>query len=205
MRRTLAVLLLTGVAVLAAAPAAEAHNYLVSSTPAAGQTLTELPAQFVITTNDKLLALDGQTGGFALQVVDAAGLHYESGCVEVSGASMTMADPQLGPAGAYTVRWQVVSSDGHTVSDEIPFTWKPPAGADLATGSASAPRCGQTAPTAGPTAAPSVSPDAGDAPPTGEAPAAIRLSDVLWIGGALVAVGVAVGVAILVLGRRGRR
>lgn len=198
MRRALAAVLLAGVAVLAAAPAAQAHNYLVASTPAAGEKLTELPAQFVITTNESLLVLDGQLGGFALQVTDAAGLHYESGCVKVEGPSMTMDDPQLGAAGAYTLEWQVVSADGHSVSGSIPFTWAPPAGYEPAVGAGSAPSCGDAPPTSAPTAAPTSVAE----PPAGGAATPIRLSDVLWIGGAILAVGIAVTVAILVMGRR---
>jgi methionine-rich copper-binding protein CopC len=197
-RKTLAVALLVGAAVLAVAPAAQAHNYLVSSTPSAGETLTALPEEFVITTNESLLTLGGQTGGFALQVVDSAGLHYESGCVEVEGASMTMPDPRLGAAGDYTVLWQVVSADGHAVSDSIPFTWAPPAGAEPAVGTAEAPKCGDAAPTTAPT----TTPTAEAAPPAEDGGSGIRLADVLWIGGAVLAVLIAVGVAILVLSRR---
>ena len=196
MKKLPAVAVLVGIAVLAVAGPAQAHNYLVASTPSEGQTLTALPDSFVITTNESLLVLDGQTGGFALQVTDAAGLHYETGCVTVEGPSMTMADPRLGAAGAYTVEWQVVSEDGHSVSGSIPFTWQPPAGAEPAEGSATSPTCGDAAPTSAP------SQTAVAAPPATEAPAAIRLGDVLWIGGAIVAVGIAVTVAILVMGRR---
>jgi methionine-rich copper-binding protein CopC len=199
MRKTLAVAFLAGVAVLAVAPAAQAHNYLISSTPSADDTLTELPQQFIITTNDNLLKLDGQTGGFALQVVDAAGLHYESGCVDVAGPAMTMDDPLLGAAGDYTVLWQVVSADGHTVSGEIPFTWAPPDGSAAATGSPTAPQCGEE-----PAATSGATPPPASAPPAAETPATIRLSDVLWVGGAVLAAGIAAAVAILVLSRRRR-
>ena len=191
--------LVVGGSALGIASPAQAHNYLVSSTPAAGQTLTELPAAFVITTNQPLLVLDGQTGGFALQVTDSAGLHYETGCVSVEGAAMTMADPRLGATGAYTVEWQVVSADGHSVSGSIPFTWAPATGTEAAAGSASAPTCGDEPPAAGQPSATAVA-----QPPATQTPTAIRLSDVLWVGGAIVAVGIAVIVAILVTGRRRR-
>ena len=185
--------------VLGAASAAQAHNYLVASTPAAGEKLTALPEAFVITTNEPLLTLGGSTGGFALQVLDAKGLHYETGCVTVEGASMTMADPRLGAAGSYVVEWQVVSEDGHAVSDSIPFTWAPPADAEPSIGTASAPACGDALPTAEPTDAPSVEPTA---PPVTSEPSDVPVADVLWIGGAVVAVGLAVGIAIVVMGRR---
>jgi copper resistance protein C len=190
-KKTFAVALMVGVAVLAAAPAAQAHNYLVASSPVAGETLTALPDAFFVTTNEDLLTLDG-TAGFAFQIVDAAGLHYESGCVEVDGATMSTV-PRLGEPGEYTALWQVVSADGHTVSDEIDFTWAPAGDVDVSPGAAGAPGCG----------------DDGAAPPPAQpsapqpAPASpIRLEDVLWIGGAVVAVGVAVAITIAVLARR---
>jgi methionine-rich copper-binding protein CopC len=130
--------------VLGAAAPAQAHNYLVSSTPAAGQTLTELPERFEVTTNGPLLTLGGSTGGFALQVKDAEGRFYGDGCVTVEGPTMSTA-AALGAAGTYTVIWQVVSSDGHTVSDEFTFDWAPAAGQTASTGSATVPDCNGTA------------------------------------------------------------
>lgn len=190
--------LVVGGPVLVAAEPAQAHNYLVSSTPSAGETLTELPERFLITTNDSLLTVGGGTGGFAFQIVDAAGLHYETGCLEVEGPTMSM-EPRLGAAGEYTVLWQVVSADGHSVSDSIPFTWAPPEGFEPATGAASAPACGDE-PEAGAQSPPASSPPAASGPDRDAA--VIPVSDLLWIGGALLAVGVAVAIAIVVAGRR---
>lgn len=194
--------LVAGGSLLATAPAALAHNYVISSTPVAGDTLTELPDVFQVTTNEPLLTLDGSTAGFALQVVDAAGLHYETGCVTVEGATMS-AEPRLGAAGGYTVLWQVVSEDGHTVSDQIPFTWAPADDAEVSEGTAAAPACGDALPGSAGTASPSAAPSDTPAATPEAAPAStVRLSDVLWIGGAVVAVGIAVAVTIIVLGRR---
>jgi methionine-rich copper-binding protein CopC len=181
MRKALAVALLVGVAVLAAAPAAQAHNYLVASSPVEGETLTTLPDTFFVTTNEDLLALGGSTAGFAFQILDAAGTHYETGCVTVDGATMST-EPRLGEPGAYTVRWQVVSADGHTVSDEIDFTW-----AGSATPDDGAAECDTVTATSEPQTAP---------------PSTIALSDVLWIGGAVLAVGIAIAVSIGVLSRK---
>lgn len=187
--------LVVGGPVLAATPA-EAHNYVVASTPSAGQTLTQLPEQFEVVTNEPLLTLGGSTAAFAFQIVDAAGMHYETGCVTVEGAAMST-PARLGAAGEYTALWQLVSEDGHSVSGEIPFTWAPGEDSEITQGSASAPACGDD--TGG--TDPSTSPTAVAAPDSTK-PADIPISDVLWIGGALVAVGAAVGIAILLLGRR---
>ena len=181
MRKTFAVALLVGVAVLAAAPAAQAHNFLIASSPVEGETLTTLPETFFVTTNEDLLALGGSTAGFAFQILDAAGTHYETGCVTVDGATMST-EPRLGDSGEYTVRWQVVSADGHTVSDEIGFTW-----AGTATPADGAAECDTVAATSEPQTTP---------------PSTIALSDVLWIGGAVLAVGIAIAVTIGVLSRK---
>ena len=139
---------LLAAAALAAAPAlliagpAQAHNYLVSSTPAEGDTLTELPDRFDITTNEALLDLGGSTGAFALQVTDADGLYYGDGCLDITGPSLSTA-AELGAPGTYTVQWQVVSADGHSVSDEFAFEWAPAAAGEEFTGSTAPPVCGE--------------------------------------------------------------
>lgn len=126
--------------VLPALPAA-AHNYVVSSTPAEGETLTAVPEFFVVTTNDALLDLTGEGAGFVMQVTDESGLYYGDGCVSVQGASMAMAGA-LGVAGDYTLTFQAISGDGHTISDELSFRYEPAEGSVASTGVASAPDCG---------------------------------------------------------------
>lgn len=179
--------------VLGLALPAQAHNYLVSSTPKSGETLTQLPAAFEITTNEALLNLGGDGAGFALQIVDADGLYYGDGCVTVEGSSMTSV-PAIGAAGDYTVIWQVVSADGHTVSDELPFTWAPTDDSVATAGVATAPNCGGASGGAAPAAPASASPET--------AATTANLGDVLWIGGSVVIVGLAIGITLFVVGRR---
>lgn len=203
-----------------AAPA-QAHNYLVSSMPAADSTLTELPDEFDITTNDDLLMVGEESLGFALQVRDAAGLYYGDGCVTIDGPTMS-ATPPLGEPGRYTVLWQVVSADGHTVSDEFVFEWAPSGaylapGAEAATGMPAPPECGAadasgsgTEPTeeSGDVAADSGAGDSSAGAPAPEPPtsdaAPAASTDALWIGGAGLALVTAVVVVLLVT-RRARR
>lgn len=180
---------------LAAAAPAEAHNYLVSSTPASGSTITSLPASFEIKTNESLLTIGGSTSGFALELRDAAGRYYGDGCVTVAGPTMD-ATAVLGTAGEYTMLWQVVSSDGHSVSGEVPFTWAPAGDSTAAVGSATPPDCNGT--TGGQAANPTGVP-AADARDT-----KANLSDVLWIGGAIVAVVIAGLVTLFVVSRRSK-
>ena len=192
--------LLAIVMAIGVATPASAHNYLVSSTPAEGEVLTVLPDEFVITTNDELLNLGADAGGFALQVQDADGLFYGDGCVAVEGPSMT-AVAALGAPGSYLLTWQVVSIDGHTVSGEIPFTWTPDDVTESSEGSATPPVCGeatQEEPEPEPNVtdkpiAPAPEPDVENAPLPG---------DLLWIGGAIAAVVIAAAATMLVLSRR---
>lgn len=199
---TVLALLSTGLALGAAAPAS-AHNYLVSSTPAEGEQLTALPDEFVITTNDELLSLGDDAGGFALQVQDADGLYYGDGCVTVAGRSMT-ATAALGTPGAYLLTWQVVSIDGHTVSGEIPFSWAPDDLSESSDGSATPPVCGEETVDAEPAPTPSDTADTDqEATPQATADDESGLpADLLWIGAAIAAVVVAAGATMLMLSRK---
>jgi methionine-rich copper-binding protein CopC len=178
------------VSVLGFAAPAQAHNYLVSSTPAEGSTLTELPAEFSVTTNGPLLSLGGSVAGFAIEVKDAQGLYYGDGCVTVEGAGMSEA-AALGPAGDYRMLWQLVSADGHTVSGEVNFSWAPAAGVTALEGTATPATCGNGT-------------EAPEASGPQEARGNADLGDVLWIGGAIGAVLVAALVTFLVVTRRKR-
>ncbi|WIB12156.1 copper resistance protein CopC [Curtobacterium sp. MCPF17_052] len=124
---TLAALTLVGGAVLGLVAPASAHNYVVSATPAANSTLTELPKTFAITTNDRLLDIGDTDSGFAFRIVGPDGRYFEDGCVDVEGPTMSTA-AALGKSGEYQAEWQIISADGHTVSDSYDFTWKAPAG-----------------------------------------------------------------------------
>jgi methionine-rich copper-binding protein CopC len=178
---------------------AYAHNVLVASTPEAGETLTELPERFSVTTNEAMLALPGSQG-FVIRIQDAGGAYYGDGCVEVVDATMSAA-AAAGAPGEYTMLWQAVSADGHSIDGEIPFTWAPDADVDADAGSATPPVCGQAAsPTPEPTASATTPP----AEPTPEAEPAsgIDLATVLWIAAAVLALGIAAAVAIAIAGRR---
>jgi methionine-rich copper-binding protein CopC len=186
-----AVLALAGGAVLGLAGPADAHNYVISATPAANSTLTELPKTFAITTNDRLLDIGGTDSGFAYRIVGPDGKYFEDGCVDVEGPTMSTA-AALGDSGKYRVEWQIISADGHTVSDSYGFTWDAPAGFSPADGSAEPPVCpgtgnGSTA------AAATTGSESGETASTA--------SDALWIGAGGIVVVAAV-VAVLLLVRR---
>lgn len=185
--------LIAAAAVLGIAGPAQAHNYVVSTIPESGAVLTELPEQFSVTTNDDLLKLGGEGNGFALQIRGADGLYYGDGCVSVDGPTLST-KAALGESGGYTITWQLVSTDGHTASGEIPFTWQPAAVGDVSSGSKTPPSCD---------GAQSVNTPVASAQPTPPADAAEPATGALWIGGGIVLAGLAVLISLLVLsGRR---
>jgi len=181
MRRAIAIVALSaGVVLLGAAPA-QAHSFLVSSVPAEGSTLTELPETFEVRMNEDLLDLVGDGTGFGIRIVDSMGRYYGDGTLTIAGDTLST-PAALGAAGEYTLVYQVVSADGHPVSDEFTFEWAPPAGFTPSEGTDAPPgESGQT-------------PE-----PVVESAAPLDLGPVLWIGGAILAVLIAVGVTLLVV------
>ncbi len=179
---------------LAIATPAVAHNFIVSSTPAEGEALTELPEQWQITTNETLLDLGGQGAGFALLVSDEQGLFYGDGCVTIEGAGLST-PAALGTDGAYTLTYQFVSADGHTLSGELPFSWQ--AGPDFEphVGLAEPPVCGESAsaPAPEPTATTEPAPESTDEPVTDAEPIEPVSDDATPL---VIAVAIAVVVAI---------
>ncbi|QOD92979.1 copper resistance CopC family protein [Chryseoglobus sp. 28M-23] len=171
---------------------ASAHNAVVSSTPEEGETLTEVPEFFVVTTNEAMLDVGGEGAGFAIQVTDESGLYYGDGCVDVGGPSMST-PAALGEAGDYTMAFQYVSADGHTLSDTLAFRYEPAAGAEASTGSAAPPECGSTPATASGGEEPSAAP--------ADESAAV-LGTVAVIGGVIVLLAVGAGVAVWLSRRR---
>lgn len=204
--------LLAGVAGIAAAAAlallpaaaADAHDYLVGSDPAANATVTTPPDAVSLTFNDRVLDLSG-TGSTNLLTVTgpgAATTHFETGCATVADTKVT-APVALGGAGVYTVTYQIVSADGHTVSSSYAFAYQPPAGATAAKGSATSPcRADGSAATAEPGATASAPPSAAASTP--QPTAASNGTDLgLVIGIAIAIVVLAIiGVVIVLLTAR---
>ncbi|WGD37835.1 copper resistance CopC family protein [Lysinibacter sp. HNR] len=115
---------------------ANAHNYVVSTTPAEGSTITEQPDEIRVRTNDRILE-----AGAALVVQGPDGNYYNDGCAAVDGVSIT-GTASLGVPGTYTVIWALTSADGHPLSEEFTFDWAPADGVVQATGVPTLPVCG---------------------------------------------------------------
>jgi methionine-rich copper-binding protein CopC len=192
------VISLGAVSAVTGTSAAQAHNYLVSSSPSSGETLTSLPKDFSVTTNGVLLNINKDGSGFALQIRDAKGLYYGNGCVQVDGPGISM-KAAIGAPGSYTITWQVISTDGHTVSDTFPFTWKPSGTVAASAGQKAAPDCNGKYKLNATGLPPSSSGTGSKVVNNG------TLETVLWIGGAVIAVGIAVVLTLVLTGRRRRR
>lgn len=187
--------LLSLAAPLAAPSAAIAHDYLIGSTPEEGSTVSDVPEVISVTSGEPLLDVSGEAGGFALQVRDSSGGYYGDGCLTINGSTLTT-PASFGEAGDYTVGWRLVSPDGHTVDGEFAFRWEPAADFEPAPAAPNPPGCGEVE-DGGSAGAPADS--VGD--PQSEA-AAVSRTELLWVLGTVVVVGVALFGTLLLLARR---
>ncbi|MBO0908667.1 copper resistance CopC family protein [Arthrobacter sunyaminii] len=122
----LGALLLAGFgAALTAAPAALAHDELVSSTPADGTVLEEAPAELELVFSSELMDI-----GNKVIVADAAGTNLVESDPVLNRETLVQALPAL-ENGAYQVNWRAVSSDGHPITGTFSFTVDAP-GSDAA-------------------------------------------------------------------------
>ena len=120
MMRTLAAVLLASLMLFGGA-AAQAHDELVSSDPAANATLTQAPAELNLTYSANLMNIEG---GNRVRVVDSTGASVAEGEPQVKGTTVTQ-PLKIKDASAdetYTVTWRVVSSDGHPIQGTYTFS-----------------------------------------------------------------------------------
>lgn len=112
----LALLLLSLGLSLAWAPSSFAHDQLISSTPKPGEHLDQAPTSLKFSFSASLLSL-----GNEVLVMDTQGKDWAQGSAVLSAEVLTQAlAPEL-PDGEYTIRWRVVSSDGHPISSTQTF------------------------------------------------------------------------------------
>jgi methionine-rich copper-binding protein CopC len=180
---------------------ASAHDYLVSTSPAADSTVTEPLTQVMLGFNEP--PLTDFASAIAIEVRDAAGTNAVTDPVSIVDSTLTVSVAPTAQ-GEYTVLWQTVSSDGHPVSGEYGFTYTGPV-AESAPASAAAtePGGGTSAPTPAASAEPgdpaTASPDA-----SGTAAEGGDSGTLVWVGlgGALLVLVVAGAVVALVVRRR---
>ncbi len=110
----LALLLLLGMLVV---PPAQAHDYLVSSSPDQGATIDSPPGQVSLEFNTSI----GQQ--FAqVAVVGPDGATYQQRDPVVDGATVTQAVAPIPAGESVTISYRVVSSDGHPIGGTVAFT-----------------------------------------------------------------------------------
>jgi copper resistance protein C len=107
---------------LVAAPAS-AHDALVASTPADGETLTTVPTELTLSYSAEIAQI-----GADVVVTDPAGT-VVSQPLTVAGTDVVVPlAADLAP-GVYAVAWRVTSSDGHPIDGTLAFTLDVPAAA----------------------------------------------------------------------------
>ena len=112
-----AMLLAAGPLFFVAAPAA-AHDEIVSSFPAGGSTVSVVPEEISLTFSGEILT---DFSAVIVEVVASDGQNLALGDPIIDGTTVTQA-VRTGESGVYTVRWRVVSSDGHPISNEYQYT-----------------------------------------------------------------------------------
>ncbi|MGW3467032.1 copper resistance CopC family protein [Saccharopolyspora sp. NPDC000995] len=117
MKRLTAVAVLALAALFGGAGTALAHNVLVSSDPPDGAQVATGPREVRLTFDQPVRA-----GYNTVNVVGPDGTYWADGEVRVEGTSVIAPVRELGPAGAYTVGYRVLSNDGHPVSGKVTFT-----------------------------------------------------------------------------------
>jgi methionine-rich copper-binding protein CopC len=117
--RLLGIVLLMGAALFLQVPPAGAHAVLVSSDPSSRSTVAGPNVCIELRFN---VRVDGARSRLVLVESGAAvqplALKIQK---QTSPATLTAEATGLKP-GAYSVRWQVLASDGHITRGEVPFT-----------------------------------------------------------------------------------
>jgi len=119
MKRLLALTLLL---VMYALPAG-AHSALVSSVPSANSTVVDFPMDVVLNFNEELMIV-GDANPNKVEVFDEQGALI-SGESVVNGASVTT-PVGINGNGTYSVKYRVVSKDGHVVEGNYTFNVESP-------------------------------------------------------------------------------
>ncbi|MFD2763430.1 copper resistance CopC family protein [Micromonospora eburnea] len=187
-----------GGAALPASPAA-AHNSLTGSVPKDGARVASAPKQIEL----RFLATPDPSA-IKITVAGPDGVPASGGEPTISGKRVSVPFTP-GPAGEYTVAYQVASADGHQASGKVTFTLT--TGAATATPSADAPPT--TVPPTSPAAEPTSAPTADATSSASLEPAASRSADdggagLWWAIGAVVVLG-ALGGGLLLRRRSARR
>jgi methionine-rich copper-binding protein CopC len=113
---------LLALAVLLAPGGADAHAFLVKSAPARRATLGQPPSRVELWFNERI-----EPAYSTVSVWDTGNARVDREDVAVAAADPKLLTVSLQPLrpGAYTVRFRVLSVDGHLVESSFPFTVGP--------------------------------------------------------------------------------
>lgn len=115
-------LLIPSIAISLFLPAATAHVSVISTSPQYQSTVEVLPEQVVIGFNSSLIVLGSEKTNI-VEVINPDGVSVTLEDAKVDGATISVSlNRGQAIAGDYTVRYRVVSTDGHGVSGNFHFT-----------------------------------------------------------------------------------
>jgi copper resistance protein C len=120
-----------------AAGPASAHNTLLSSTPADGETVPRTPEAVVLVFDKSAIAMGAQV------VVTGPSGPVQTGSPTVVSNSAQQPLAADAPAGDYTVAWRVTSDDGHPITGTFRFTAEAAGGGQVPLESSPPPSTGQ--------------------------------------------------------------
>lgn len=117
MRRLAILLVAGGLALLLGSGPAMAHNVLIASDPPDGASLATGPQRVTLTFD-----LPVQPGFSTVTVTGPDGNQWQATGPAERGAVVSVPLRPLGPAGQYTIGYQVLSADSHPVRGAVRFT-----------------------------------------------------------------------------------
>lgn len=103
---------------------AEAHSELLKSSPVARSTVAIWPSAISLTFGEKLMVLDGKAVN-SISVKDSTGARLDRGTAKVVGPVISISTVKPSTPGKISVSYRVVSNDGHPISSQYFFIYKP--------------------------------------------------------------------------------
>ena len=102
--------------------AAQAHDEVVGTSPAADSTVSTGPVTVSVSFNEDIMK-NPDLSGEVIQLVDSQNNSWtlDAGCLSVEGATLST-KVDIERAGEYTVNWRSVSNDGHPNEGAFKFT-----------------------------------------------------------------------------------
>ena len=123
MHKKIATLFIVFFSVLAVS-SASAHGELVDSYPLQFANVNPIPTQVWLQFDGDLQSIDGETIN-TLEVEDSTGLVVSYGDAIIDGGRISTKISGQSVAGVFTVRYRIVSQDGHPVDGEYTFNASP--------------------------------------------------------------------------------